>query len=132
MRTVFFDENVIGAGRLCAQNNVFSSIVYPSHSNIPEVTVEMDDVDIFDIIGENGKDLIYITRDKKITSRTAEINKLLSSGIRAFIITVRRSLTKQEQYELLDRFKDDIIRLDSDTSPPYIYRIRSNEIARYR
>lgn len=129
MRPVFFDENSIGAARLCEQNEVFESILYSGHPDIPEITPGTHDIDFFPVIGAEGKDAILITRDKKIRTRPIEIARLRESGIRTFIVTVRRNLTKTELYQLIAKHSNEIVRLDSTTSPPYIFSVRTKDIA---
>lgn len=132
MRTVLFDENMIGVARLCQARSVFPNVLYPGHPDIPEVVPSTRDVDIFDVIGVNGRDLIFITRDKRIRTRPSEAEKLADAGVRAFVVAVRESLTKDELCQLVQKHSNTIVELDSTTTPPFIYTIHKHKVTKYR
>ena len=49
-----------------------STVLYPGHEDVPELPLGAKDTEIFEEIGAGRRNLLFITRDKKIRTRPVE------------------------------------------------------------
>ena len=61
------------------------------HPAVPNLPVGTKDTDIFDAVGASGMDILFITRDKKIRTRPAELARLHAAGVKVIIDTSRNN-----------------------------------------
>ena len=65
---VFIDENILGVAHKL--DSLHPGVVYwVGHTEIPEIPLSTKDPDLLDALGSNGRNLIFITRDKRIRRR---------------------------------------------------------------
>jgi hypothetical protein len=105
----FIDENLLAVGRALAA--VRDDVVHPGHANLPEVPTGTKDEDWLPIIGDRNRDLILITRDRRIRTKRAEIAAFRHHGVRAFFLTGKHDLTAWGKLSLLVRQWDKIERV---------------------
>jgi len=67
-----------------------------------------------------------LTKDKHIRYRSNEIAALLSSNVRAFILTATGDLTGAEMAQIFIKALPAIKRTAAKTRPPFIARIQRN------
>ena len=95
----FVDENDLALGRSLAAAR--RDVVHPGHPRLVDVPLGTKDEDWLPIIG--GLGLIVITRDKKIRSRPVESARVLSAGVRGFVLTTSGDLNTWQTLTLLVR-----------------------------
>jgi len=72
IRGLFADENILPVGRRLAGLAEAGTVLYVGHRDIPELPPGATDTEIFEVVGAHGRDLLFITRDKKIRTRPVE------------------------------------------------------------
>jgi len=102
----FLDENVLSVAR--ALDAVRGDVCFPGHSALPEVPPGTYDEDWLPVVGRAGKDLVLITRDRKIRRKPAELAAFRANGVRAFFITGKRELGAWDKLGLLVRHWEQI------------------------
>lgn len=90
----FVDENDLALARALASAR--HDVVHPGHGRLAEVPKGTPDVDWMPIVA--AKDLVVISRDKKIRTRTAELAAYRECGLRVFFLT---GTTSQDTWESL-------------------------------
>lgn len=96
----FADENTLGLGKLLRRSGR-DDVVYPGHPSLPEVPLGTLDLDWMPVIA--ARDLVVVTRDKRIRTRPAELLAYREFGIRSVWIGAKRDLGPREQLELFLR-----------------------------
>ena len=64
------DENTLGPGKLM-QRSGRSDVLYPGHDDIPAVPLSTQDLEWMPVVAQ--RNLIVITRDRRIRTRPAEL-----------------------------------------------------------
>ena len=93
----FVDENNLLLARRLAE--VYEGVVYPGHPDLSEVPRGTTDEAWLEIVGT--RDLIVITRDKRIRYRPVERQRWIGHGVRGFVLTTAGNLRVDEQMALL-------------------------------
>lgn len=93
----FTDENTLGLGKLLRLAGR-DDVVYPGHEDLPEVPVGTPDLDWMPVIAR--RDLIVVTRDRRIRTRPAELRAYWEHGIRSVWIGAKQDLGPRQQVEL--------------------------------
>ena len=119
IRGLFADENILPVGRRLAGLVEAGTVLYVGHRDIPELSPGAKDTEIFEVIGANGRDLLFITRDKKIRTRPVERRKLREAGVRALILTGRANMAPDDIYDLIITHWDAIADMDASRAGPY-------------
>jgi hypothetical protein len=97
-RAVYFaDENALGLGKLLRRSGR-DDVLYPGHEELPEVPLGTPDLEWMKAVAR--RDLIVLTRDRRIRSRPAELKQYHELGIRSVWIGAKQDLTAQAQVEL--------------------------------
>ena len=104
-------------GRKLAERPDIGTVLYPGHEDIPELPAGATDTEIFEEIGAARRDLLFITRDKRIRTRPMERTKLRDAGVRAVFLTGSSNMTQDAIYGLIIEFWDDLAALDSRSGP---------------
>ena len=104
-------------GRRLAELPQLGTVLYPGHEDIPELPLGSKDTEILEEIGAGRRNLLFITRDKKIRTRPVERAKLRDAGVRAVFLTGRSNMTQDDIYRLIIKFWDELAELDSRTGP---------------
>ena len=99
------------------------TVLYPGHADIPELPLGATDTEIFDAIGASGRDLLFLTRDKKIRTRPVERRKLREAGVRAIVLTGRSNMTQDDSYDLIARYWGKIADVEASRSGPCIFSL---------
>lgn len=94
----FVDENLLALGKLIAISR--REVVYPGHPSLPEVPLGSRDEDWLAVVGR--RDLVVITRDKKLRSRPVERQRLVATGVRTFVLTRAGDITTRAMHDLLE------------------------------
>lgn len=100
-------------------------VLYTGHEDIPELPLGAKDIDIFQAIGARGRNLLFITRDKKIRTRPVERRKLREAGVRAVILTGRSNMRQDDIYNLIIKYWDRIADIDTSRVGPCIFSLTS-------
>lgn len=93
----FTDENTLGLGKLLRRSGR-DDVLYPGHEHLPEVPLGTLDLDWMPIVAE--RDLIVVTRDRRIRTRPAELRAYREHGIRSVWIGAKQDLGPPAQVEL--------------------------------
>lgn len=125
IRGLFADENILPVGRRLAGLAAAGTVLYVGHQDIPELPPGAKDTDIFDVIGATGRDLLFITRDKKIRTRPVERRKLREAGVRAVILTGTSNMTQDEIYNLILKHWNRLAEVDAARVGPCIFSLTS-------
>lgn len=125
IRGLFADENILPVGRKLAGLAEAGTVLYVGHRDIPELSPGAKDTEIFEVIGANGRDLLFITRDKKIRTRPVERRKLHEAGVRALILTGRANMAPDDIYDLIITHWDAIADMDASRAGPYTFSLTS-------
>ena len=104
---LFVDENLLGVGKVLERAR--RDVVHSGHPLIPGAPLGARDTEWIPTVAAAG--LIVITRDRRIRTRTAELEKLKQSGLRVFSIAGKQDLTTWGYLVRLVRRWDDIERL---------------------
>jgi hypothetical protein len=101
---VFFtDENTLGLGKLLRRSGR-DDVIYPGHEDLPEVPVGTPDLDWMPVIAH--RQLIVVTRDRRIRTRPAELRAYWEHGIRSVWIGAKQDLGPRQQLELFLRHQE--------------------------
>ncbi len=125
IRGLFADENILPVGRRLAGLAEAGTVLYVGHRDIPELPPGAKDTEIFEVIGANGRDLLFITRDKKIRTRPVERRKLREAGVRALVLTGKANMTPDNIYNLIVKYWDAIADMDASRAGPCIFSLTS-------
>ena len=93
----FTDENTLGLGKLLRRAGR-NDVVYPGHEDLPDVPVGTPDLDWMPVIAR--RNLIVVTRDRRIRTRPAELRAYWEHGIRSVWIGAKQDLGPSQQVEL--------------------------------
>ena len=93
----FTDENTLGLGKLLRRSGR-EDIFYPGHEGLPEVSLGAKDLDWMPVVAR--RELIVVTRDRRIRTRPAELRMYLERGIRSVWIGGKRDLGPPDQLGL--------------------------------
>jgi hypothetical protein len=78
----FVDANCLGIAKILA--DLRGDVLFPGHPAIPEVPEDCDDTEWMPVVA--ARNLVVIGRDKKISTKPAELEAYRDLGIRAFWI----------------------------------------------
>jgi len=93
----FTDENTLGLGKLLRRSGR-EDVVYPGHEDLPEVPLGTLDLDWMPAMAQ--RDLIVLTRDRRIRTRPAELRVYWELGIRSVWLGAKQDLGPHDQLEL--------------------------------
>ncbi len=96
----FTDENALGLGKLLERAGR-EDIVFPGHHRLPEVPLGSLDLEWMPVVA--ARELIVLTRDRRIRTRPAELAAYRENGIRSVWIGAKRDLSPQEQVDIFVR-----------------------------
>jgi glyoxylase-like metal-dependent hydrolase (beta-lactamase superfamily II) len=96
-RLYFADENTLGLGKLLRRSGP-EDVVYPGHDNLPEVPLGTLDLDWMPVTAH--RELIVLTRDRRIRTRPAELRAYRELGIRSVRPGAKQDLGPRDQVEL--------------------------------
>lgn len=96
-RGYFTDENALGLGKLL-RRACRDDVWYPGHEDLPEVPLGTPDLDWMPVIA--ARNLIVLTRDRRIRTRPAELRQYRESGVRSVWIGAKRDLGPHDQLTL--------------------------------
>lgn len=99
----FTDENTLGLGKLLRREGR-EDVVYPGHEDLPEVPVGTLDLDWMPVIAD--RDLVVLTRDRRIRTRPAELRAYWEHGIRSVWMGAKQDLGPRHQLDLFLRHED--------------------------
>jgi len=103
----FTDENALGLGKLLCRSGR-TDVLYPGHPELPEVLLGMADVDWMPLVAI--RDLVVITRDRRIRTRPAELRVYAECGIRSVWIGAKRDLGPVDQLEVFVAHEQRLLR----------------------
>lgn len=93
----FTDENTLGLGKLLRRSGR-EDVVYPGHEDLPEVPLGTLDLDWMPVVAQ--RDLIVLTRDRRIRTRPAELRAYWALGIRSVWLGAKQDLGPHDQLAL--------------------------------
>ena len=93
----FTDENTLGLGKLLRRSGSHD-VLYPGHEELVEVPLGALDLDWMPVIAE--RNLVVLTRDRRIRTRPAELRAYSELGIRSVWIGAKQDLGPRDQLEL--------------------------------
>ena len=128
---IFVDENLILVGKSLEKLPDIDVVLYPGHPDIPELPLSAKDVEIFEVIGANRRNLLFITRDKRIRTNLKERRRFREAHVRAIIITVRSDMKQTEIYQLICDHWDAIADMNTSKIGPSIYRLRKQGLSEW-
>lgn len=96
----FTDENTLGLGKLLRRSGR-DDVLYPGHEALPDVPLGTLDLDWMPMVAE--RELIVVTRDRRIRTRPAELRAYREHGIRSVWIGAKQDMGVQDQFELFIR-----------------------------
>ncbi|MGC5629371.1 hypothetical protein ACPYO6_14140 [Georgenia sp. Z1344] len=96
----FTDENALGLGLLLHRAGR-TDILFPDHPDLPEVPLGTPDTEWMPVIAH--RDLIVLSRDRRIRTRPAELRVYWEHGIRSVWIGAKRDLSPSDQVDLFLR-----------------------------
>ena len=91
------DETDLGLGKKL--ESLYGDVVYPGHDMLAEVPRRTPDNQWLEVVGE--RDLVVITRDKKIRSRKVERQMWIDRLVRGFVLTGRSSQSTEKSLKIL-------------------------------
>ena len=94
----FVDENDLLLGRRLAETR--DDVLHPGHPDLPEIPRGTPDDVWLQIV--QARELIVITRDKRIRYRPVERLRWIEHGVRGFVLTRAGNLRISEQVALVD------------------------------
>lgn len=103
----FTDENLLGLGKLLTRAGR-TDVVYPGHPNLPEVPLGAPDLDWMPIVAE--RDLIVLTRERRIRTRPVELNAYREHGIRSVRVGGKRDLSPADQVDIFVQHEERLTR----------------------
>lgn len=111
MKSRFFvDESDLALGRRLSERH--PQVLYPGHTDLPEVPRGSLDDDWLPVIGQLG--LVVITRDQRIRYRPVEKRRWVTHRVRGFVLTGRRSQSTTDSLAVLEKHWARIEALISD------------------
>ncbi len=117
---VFIDENILGVAHKL--DSLHPGVVYwVGHAKIPEIPLSTKDPDLLDALGSNGRNLIFITRDKRIRRDKVEREHLMRSAVRAVFLTGTKNMNKSQMAALIDQYWDHIVQEVGVSSGPSLW-----------
>lgn len=120
----FVDQNFLPVGRALAL--VRDDVLHPDHPDLPEVPCGTQDVDWLPIVGSTDRNLVVITRDKKIRHKPAELAVLKQHNVRMFVLGGSNDLTKWQKLELLVRHWQKLEkRINDNGAGPWVQTINA-------
>jgi hypothetical protein len=122
----FIDENMLSVGY--ALNAVRTDIVYPGHSDCPDIPRQTKDRVWLPRVGQRG--WAVIMRDKRIRSRPGEREFLRRHHIRAYCLTGSGDQTSWEMLDLLVRQWGNIEERLRQMDGPFLFAVTLNGIRR--
>ena len=128
---IFADENILPVGERLAELPKSGTVLYPGHPDIPELPLGAQDVEIFDEIGELRRNLLFITRDRKIRFRHEERDRLIKAKVRAIIISGKSDMTQDAIYRLIIKHWDEIATINASQSGPWIFGLSQQGLREY-
>lgn len=96
----FTDENALGLGKLLHRAGR-DDVVYPGHPDLPEIPLGTLDLDWMPLVG--ARQMIVLTRERRIRTRPVELTAYREHGIRSVRIGSKRDLSPQDQMDMLLR-----------------------------
>ncbi|WP_423916948.1 hypothetical protein [Candidatus Poriferisodalis sp.] len=119
---VFIDENILGVAKELEAMHP-GLVYYVGHPAIPEIPASTKDPDLLDALGASGRDLIFITRDKRIRRDKNERKHLMRSAVRAVFLTSTKNLNKTQMAALIERHWNDIVSEVGTQSGPSLWAL---------
>ncbi len=95
----FVDENMLAVGKALAA--VRDDVVYPGHPSLPNVPKGTKDSEWLPVVGEDGDNLVVLTRDRNIHRKSGEAQLLRDHGVRMIVLTGKKDLSSWEKLTLL-------------------------------
>lgn len=99
----FTDENTLGLGKLLGRSGR-DDVLYPGHEWLPDVPLGTLDLDWMPVVAD--RNLIVVTRDRRIRTRPAERRAYWEHGIRSVWIGAKQDLGPRAQLELFLKHED--------------------------
>lgn len=93
----FTDENTLGLGKLLRRGGR-EDVLYPGHEDLPEVPLGTLDLDWMPVVAQ--RDLIVLTRDRRIRTHPTELRGYWELGIRSVWLGAKQDLRPRDQVEL--------------------------------
>lgn len=119
----FFDETDLLLAKKMS-DAMPGQVVFPGHTELPEVTRGTVDRDWLPIIGARG--LVVITRDKAIRRKPVELQLWVTYRLRGFVLTGRDSQSTNDSLSLIMKNQAGIdYWLDGRPSGPWMVAINS-------
>ena len=104
---VFIDENILGAAY--ELDALHPGLVYwVGHPAVPTIPASTKDPELLDALGAYARDLIFITRDKRIRRNRTERGHLMRSAVRTVFLTGSKDMDKHQTASLIEESWDDI------------------------
>jgi hypothetical protein len=103
----FADENALGLAKVLVRAGR-TDVVHPGHPALPDVPLGTLDLDWMRVIA--SKDLIVLSRDRRIRSRPAELAAYREFGIRSVWLGAKRDLRPQEQADMFLAHEERLLR----------------------
>jgi len=103
----FTDENALGLGKLLHRAGR-DDVLYPGHPDLPEVPLGTLDLEWMPLVG--ARQLIVLTRERRIRTRPIELAAYHEYGIRSVRIGSKRDLSPQDQMDVMLRHEQRIER----------------------
>jgi hypothetical protein len=124
-RRFFVDENDLALGKALAEER--GDVVYPGHSELPEVSRGALDDEWLRAVG--ARSLVVITRDQKIRYRSAEKLAWIEHHVRGFVLTGKRSQTTADSLAVLRRHWSTIEALvEAEPDGPWMRSVTQGEV----
>jgi hypothetical protein len=122
----FIDANCLAVAAILAK--VRNDILYPGHPDLPEVDQNCDDTEWMPVIASRG--LVVIGRDRRIITRTAELQTYQDLGIRAFWITGDKDLRSWDYLHRIVRWWERIEEIVATKSKgPWFYGLWPGQVS---
>lgn len=103
----FTDENTLGLGKLLRRGGR-DDVLHPGHEDLPEVPLGTPDLGWMPIVAE--RDLVVLTRDRRIRTRPAELRAYWELGIRSVWLGGKQDLSPSDQVDLFLRNEQRLLR----------------------
>lgn len=103
----FADENALGLAKELLGRG--TELVHPGHPDFPEVPRGAPDLDWLPIVGE--RELVVLTRDRRIRSRPAELAVYRSYGVRSVWMGGKQDMAPAMLAEMFERHRTRLERL---------------------
>src|SRR5687768_10213905 len=93
----FTDENALGLGKLLERADR-TDVLYPGHPRLPEVPLGTPDLEWMPEVAR--RELVVLTRDRRIRTRPAELRVYLEHGLRSVWLGAKQDLGPHDQLAL--------------------------------